>query len=111
MLNVLVLYAVTIGIFVVTARLDNVFVWVAAFLVMGPIHARFAILMHESAHRLLFSNRRANDFVGKWLVALSRVRSDRPLPTRPHGAPPRGVRSERAGHPALLAGIRSRATR
>ena len=52
-----------------TARLDNVFVWIAAFLVMGPIHARFAILMHESAHRLLFSNRRANDFVGKWLIA------------------------------------------
>jgi fatty acid desaturase len=67
--NVVALYAITIGIFVATARLDNVFVWIAAFLVMGPIHARFAILMHESAHRLLFSNRRANDFVGKWLVA------------------------------------------
>ena len=69
MVNVVVLYAVTIGIFVVTARLDNVFVWIAAFLVMGPIHARFAILMHEAAHRLLFSNRRANDFVGKWFIA------------------------------------------
>ena len=52
-----------------TARLDLVVVWIAAFLVMGPIHARFAILMHEAAHRLLFSDRRANDFVGKWLVA------------------------------------------
>jgi fatty acid desaturase len=68
-LNVVLLDAITIGIFVVTARLDNVAVWIAAFLVMGPIHARFAILMHEAAHRLLFSNRRANDFVGKWLVA------------------------------------------
>ena len=67
--NVVALYAITIGILVVTARLDNVAVWIAAFLVMGPIHARFAILMHEAAHRLLFSNRRANDFVGKWLVA------------------------------------------
>jgi fatty acid desaturase len=66
--NVLVLYAVTIGTFVVTARLDLVVVWIAAFLVMGPIHARFAILMHEAAHRLLFSNRRVNDFVGTWLV-------------------------------------------
>ena len=68
-LNVVALYAITIGIFVATARLDNVLVWIAAFLVMGPIHARFAILMHESAHRLLFSNRRANDLVGKWLIA------------------------------------------
>ncbi len=68
-MNVVVLYAITIGVFVVTAQLDNVFVWIAAFLVMGPIHARFAILMHESAHRLLFSNRRANDFIGKWFVA------------------------------------------
>jgi fatty acid desaturase len=68
-LNVVALYAITIGIFVATARLDHVLVWIAAFLVMGPIHARFAILMHESAHRLLFSNRRVNDFVGKWFVA------------------------------------------
>ena len=44
-------------------------VWIAAFLVMGPIHARFAILMHEAAHRLLFPNRKLNDFVGKWLIA------------------------------------------
>jgi fatty acid desaturase len=68
-INLVVLYAMTIGIFVVTARVDLVAVWILAFLVMGPIHARFAILMHESAHRLLFSNRRANDLVGKWLVA------------------------------------------
>jgi fatty acid desaturase len=68
-LNVVVLYAVTIGVFVLTARLNHVIAWIAAFLVMGPIHARFAILMHESAHRLLFSNRRANDFVGKWFIA------------------------------------------
>ncbi len=67
--NLVVLYAVTIGIFVVTVQVDNVFLWIGAFLVMGPIHARFAILMHEAAHRLLFSNRRLNDFVGKWLVA------------------------------------------
>jgi fatty acid desaturase len=67
--NVVVLYSVTIGIFVATARLDMVVVWIAAFLVMGPIHARFAILMHEAAHRLLFSNRRTNDLVGKWCIA------------------------------------------
>jgi fatty acid desaturase len=25
--------------------------------------------MHEAAHKLLFTNKRANDFVGKWLIA------------------------------------------
>jgi len=45
--------------------------WAAlgVFVVMGPMHARFAILMHESAHKLLFTNKRANDAVGKWLIA------------------------------------------
>ena len=40
-----------------------------AFILMGPMHARFAILMHESAHRLLFTNKRINDVVGTWLIA------------------------------------------
>lgn len=66
--NLVMLYAITIGLVVVTVRVDNLGVWIAAFLVMGPIHARFAIMMHEAAHRLLFPNRRINDFVGKWLV-------------------------------------------
>jgi len=42
---------------------------VAAFVLMGPMHARFAILMHEAAHRLLFTRRRVNDAVGTWLLA------------------------------------------
>ena len=42
---------------------------VAVFVLMGPMHARFAILMHEAAHKLLFTNKRINDFVGKWLIA------------------------------------------
>jgi len=41
----------------------------AAFLLMGPIHVRFAILMHEAAHRLLFTSKQVNDRVGKWLIA------------------------------------------
>jgi fatty acid desaturase len=67
--NLLLLYAATIAILVLTVHLDNVAVWIAAFLMMGCVHARFAIRMHEAAHRLLFPNRRINDFVGKWLVA------------------------------------------
>jgi fatty acid desaturase len=43
--------------------------YLIAFVLMGPMYARFAILMHESAHKLLFTNKRWNDFIGKWVVA------------------------------------------
>ncbi len=43
--------------------------YAAAFLLMGPAFARFAILGHEAAHKLLFTNKRWNDAVGRWLVA------------------------------------------
>ena len=43
--------------------------YLIAFVLMGPMYARFAILMHEAAHKLLFTNKRWNDWVGKWVVA------------------------------------------
>ena len=61
-------YAQTIGIIVLAVWLDNWFVWIAAFLLMGRAHAQFAALMHEAAHRLLFRNKRINDWVGRWLL-------------------------------------------
>jgi len=36
---------------------------------MGRGHCLLNILGHEAAHRLLFPNRRANDAVGRWLLA------------------------------------------
>jgi fatty acid desaturase len=44
-------------------------VGIGVFLAMGPLHVRFAILMHEAAHKLLFSNKRLNDVIGTWLIA------------------------------------------
>ncbi len=41
----------------------------AAFLLMGPAFARFAILGHEAAHKLLFTNKTWNDRIGRWVVA------------------------------------------
>ena len=38
------------------------------FLLMGRAFAQFASLMHEAAHRLLFSNKRINDWVGRWVL-------------------------------------------
>jgi len=61
-------WAQTIAIVVAAVHFDNWFVWVAAFVLMGRAHAQFAALMHEAAHRLLFRNRRVNDFVGRWLL-------------------------------------------
>ena len=49
--------------------IDEWWSYLIAFVLMGPMYARFAILMHESAHKLLFTNKRWNDFIGKWVVA------------------------------------------
>ena len=49
--------------------LDQWWSYLLAFVLMGPMYARFAILMHEAAHKLLFTNKRWNDFIGKWAVA------------------------------------------
>ena len=65
---VLGLYVQTIAIILIAVHFDNWFVWIAAFLLMGRAHAQFAALMHEAAHRLLFRNRKLNDFVGRWLL-------------------------------------------
>jgi len=42
--------------------------WAGTFVLMGRGLGLFAILGHEAAHRLLFSKKRVNDFVGQWLL-------------------------------------------
>ncbi len=56
----------TIG---VAVWLGHPLAYAVAFLLMGPAFARFAILAHEAAHKLLFTNKRWNDAVGRWVVA------------------------------------------
>ena len=68
-LNVVSVWLQTFGVIVVALLLHNPIAWVAAFFLMGRGVGLFAILGHEAAHRLLFSNRKVNDFVGAWLVA------------------------------------------
>ena len=43
--------------------------YLAAVVAMGATFARLAILAHEAAHKLLFTNKRINDWVGRWLLA------------------------------------------
>ena len=66
--SVVFLYAQTLGVLAGALYLQHPASWVVAFLLMGRAHAQFASLMHESAHRLLFANKRLNDFVGSWLL-------------------------------------------
>ena len=58
--------AVTIGFALV---IGHPVAWLVAFVFMGAVHARFAILMHEAAHKLLFTDKRVNDWVGRWVLA------------------------------------------
>ena len=67
-LSVLSAWAQTIGVIALAVWWGNPIGYVLAFLLIGRADAQFAALMHEAAHRLLFSNRRLNDLVGRWIV-------------------------------------------
>ena len=71
------IYVQTIGIIWAALALHNPISYVVAFLLMGRAHAQLLALMHESVHRLLFRNRKLNDFAGRWLLGyMSFVNTD-----------------------------------
>ena len=74
-LSVVSTYVQTVGIIVAAVLVDHPVAWVVAFLLMGRAHAQFASLMHEAAHRLLFAHKRANDWVGMWLLGYPQLTS------------------------------------
>ncbi len=49
--------------------IDRWWVWPLAVVLMGRSFALLAILAHEAAHRLLFTRRRWNDGVGRWVLS------------------------------------------
>jgi len=57
------------GLVIAAAFVDTWWSYVIAFVLMARGHVCLNILAHEAAHRLLFSNRRANDWVGRFLMA------------------------------------------
>ena len=67
--TVLGAYVQSFGVIAAAVWLAHPVAWVVAFLLMGRSFARFNILGHEAAHRLLFTNKRVNDAVGRWLLA------------------------------------------
>jgi fatty acid desaturase len=62
-------WAQSFGVIAAAVWIGHPLAYVAAFFLMGRAHCRLNILGHEAAHRLLFSNKRWNDRVGKWGLA------------------------------------------
>jgi fatty acid desaturase len=56
------------GVVIAAAVVDTWWSYLLAFVLMTRGHVCLNILGHEAAHRLLFSNRRANDWVGRLLA-------------------------------------------
>lgn len=67
-LTILSFYVQTVGLMVFAVWWNHPLGWIGVFLLMGRAHAQVAALMHEAAHRLLFSNKAVNDWVGRWVV-------------------------------------------
>jgi len=58
----------TFGVVALAGHLHTWWAYLVAFFLLGAGHARLNILGHEAAHRLLFTNRGANDAVGRVLA-------------------------------------------
>jgi fatty acid desaturase len=61
-------YAQSVGLIALAAWIGHPLAYLAVFVWMGRTHAAFAALSHEAAHRLLFPDKRVNDWVGRWVV-------------------------------------------
>lgn len=66
--NVLSVWVQSFGLVALALALHHPAAWVVAFVLMGRSFSLMAILGHEAAHRLLFTNRKVNDWVGTWLL-------------------------------------------
>lgn len=61
--------AQSFGVVIAAAWINTWWSYLVAFVLVARGHVCLNILAHEAAHRLLFTNRRANDGVGRWLLA------------------------------------------
>ena len=70
--NAIAVVATLVQSFGVVAAAAVIHTWwsyLAAFVLMARGHVCLNILAHEAAHRLLFTNRRANDWIGRLVLA------------------------------------------
>ena len=68
-LSVLGNWAIVFAAMALVARWPTPLTVLLALFAIGARQLGFAVLMHEAAHRSLFSSRAVNDFVGQWLCA------------------------------------------
>ncbi len=61
--------AQSFGVVIAAAWINTWWSYLIAFVLMTRGHVCLNILAHEAAHRLLFTNRKLNDNVGRWLLA------------------------------------------
>jgi fatty acid desaturase len=91
--------------------------WIVAFLLMGRAFSQLLILGHEAAHLLLFSNRRVNDFVGRWfldypgLVPFEAYRKGHMAHHKDEMGPDEPDRALYAAYPCTRASFRRKLTR
>ena len=62
-------WSVVFGAMAMVAVWPNPLTVVAALFLIGARQLGCAVMMHDAAHRALFSDRRVNDWVGNWLAA------------------------------------------
>jgi len=67
--NVAMLWFWLVAIIGGSAWINQWWAYLVAFVLMGSMYARFDVLMHEAAHKILFTNKRINDWVGTWVIA------------------------------------------
>jgi fatty acid desaturase len=68
-LTLLRTWGILFGAMALVAIWPNPLTIVLALALIGGQQLGLAVVMHEAAHRTLFSNRRVNDWVGQWLGA------------------------------------------
>ncbi len=68
-LTTILCVAQSFGVVIAAAVLNTWWAYALAFVLMARGHACLNILAHEAAHRLLFTNRHANDLTGRFLLA------------------------------------------
>lgn len=59
----------TAGLIFLSVKLNNILFYLFTIVMMGRAHTQNGEIMHNALHRALFSNKKINDFVGKWFSA------------------------------------------
>ncbi|MDQ1437140.1 MAG: hypothetical protein QOK43_769 [Acidimicrobiaceae bacterium] len=68
-MSVLGVLAQSFGVIALAVRIGHPLAYVVAYVLMGRAFALYGILGHEAAHRLLFTRKRWNDVIGRWLLS------------------------------------------